>query len=135
MKTLQKVCLPMKAILVPKRALLYESLGQSSSSKLVESVGGVHSQRETSHCQLARAAAFQSIGVRAVDWHHRHHTNIVIGCVINITILVRCLRWWKYLQNLSYVISSRNKTTCKSFVTKGDIMQQPLWSFLIKMVK
>ena len=31
---------------------IYESSGQSSSSKSMESVGGVHSQEETSHWQF-----------------------------------------------------------------------------------
>ena len=42
-------------ILVPKRALLYESSGQSSGSKSVESAGGVHGLEETSHWPLNSA--------------------------------------------------------------------------------
>ena len=39
-------------ILVPNRTFIYESSGQSGSSKLVESGGGVHSKEETSHWQF-----------------------------------------------------------------------------------
>ena len=42
-------------ILVPKRAFLYESSGQNSSSNSAESVGGVHSQEETSHWRFNSA--------------------------------------------------------------------------------
>ena len=51
LKSFSIIC-SMRTILVPNRAFLYESSGQSSSSKSVESVGGVHSQEEMSHWQF-----------------------------------------------------------------------------------
>ena len=53
-------------ILVLKRAFLFESFGQSGSSKFMKSGGGVHSQEETSRWQFN--SANESLAIKFTKW-------------------------------------------------------------------